>query len=39
MVDLAEHGISPEQAADLLRRLATFVEDWQRPEMDGYDAL
>ena len=28
-----------EQAADLRRRLAAFSEDWQRPEMDAYDAI
>jgi hypothetical protein len=38
-VDLAARGVTPEQAADLRRRLATFAEDWQRPEMDAYDAL
>jgi hypothetical protein len=38
-VNLAERGISPEQAADLRHRLATFAEDWERPEMDAYDAL
>jgi hypothetical protein len=37
-VDLAARGINPEQAADLRRRLAAFVDDWQRPEMDVYDA-
>jgi hypothetical protein len=38
-IDLAERGIAPEQAADLRHRLSTFAEDWQRPEMDAYDAL
>ncbi len=38
-IDLAERGIAPEQAADLRHRLTTFAEDWQRPEMDAYDAL
>ncbi len=38
-VELAERGVNPEQAADLRRRLTTFAEDWQRPEMDAYDAL
>ena len=38
-VDLAERGVNPEQAADLRHRLTTFAEDWQRPEMDAYDAL
>lgn len=36
---LGEAGIDPQQAADLRRRLAAFAEDWQRPEMDVYDAL
>jgi hypothetical protein len=39
VVDLAGRGIDREQAADLHRRLATFHEDWERPEMDAYDAL
>jgi len=38
-VDLAARGVDRQQAADLRHRLATFVEDWQRPEMDAYDAL
>jgi hypothetical protein len=37
-VDLAERGLDPQQAADLRRRLATFAEDWQQPDMDSYDA-
>ena len=36
-VNLHEHGISREQAADLRARLSTFAEDWERPEMDIYD--
>ena len=39
VVDLAGRDVTPEQAADLRRRLTTFAEDWQRPEMDAYDAL
>lgn len=39
VVDLAARGIDLEQAADLRGRLAAFAEDWQRPEMDVYDAL
>lgn len=35
-IDLREHGISREQAADLRARLSTF-EDWNDPEMDIYD--
>ncbi|MEN6458149.1 MAG: hypothetical protein ABFC63_04410 [Thermoguttaceae bacterium] len=38
-VELAERGVSREQAADLRRRLTTFSEDWDLPEMDAYDAL
>lgn len=38
-VDLAARGVTPEQAADLRNRLAAFAEDWQRPEMDAYDAI
>ncbi len=38
-VDLSQRGITPAQAADLRSRLATFEEDWNRPEMDAYDAL
>lgn len=35
-VDLREHGITREQAAELRARLTTF-EDWDDPEMDIYD--
>jgi hypothetical protein len=38
-VDLAARGITPEQAADLRRRLGAFAEDWDRGDMDVYDAL
>ncbi len=38
-VDLRERGISESQAADLRRRLASFAEDWDRPEMNVYDQL
>jgi hypothetical protein len=38
-VELSERGIDRRQAADLRHRLATFVEDWERPEMDAYDEL
>ena len=38
-VDLAERGIDPRQASDLRRRLGAFADDWQRPDMDAYDAL
>lgn len=36
-VDLPDRGIDQRQAADLRARLATFSEDWSRPEMDVYD--
>ncbi len=36
-IDLWAYGIDETQAADLRARLATFVEDWERPEMDVYD--
>lgn len=38
-VDLRERGIDESQAADLRARLRTFVEDWESPEMEAYDAL
>jgi hypothetical protein len=38
-VDLAERGIDESDAANLRARLATFAEDWERPEMGAYDAL
>lgn len=38
-VDLRERGIDESQAADLRRRLASFAEDWDRPEMNVYDDL
>jgi hypothetical protein len=37
--DLRQRGMEAPQAADLRRRLASFAEDWDRPEMDIYDAL
>lgn len=37
LVNLAERGIQPEQAADLRARLKTFAEDWNRPEASIYD--
>jgi hypothetical protein len=39
MIDLGNRGITPEQAANLRRRVATFAQDWEQPEMDAYDAL
>jgi hypothetical protein len=38
-VDLHERGIDTSQAADLRHRLATFAEDWDRPEMAVYDDM
>ena len=36
---LSDYGIGEAQAADLRARLRTFEEDWDRPDMEGYDAL
>ena len=36
-IDLRERGIDADQAADLRRRLKTFSEDWNSPEMDCYN--
>lgn len=36
-IDLRVRGIDGAQAADLRARLATFVEDWESPEMSVYD--
>jgi hypothetical protein len=38
LVNLPVRGIEKPQAA-ALRRLAAFVEDWDRPEMAAYDDL
>jgi hypothetical protein len=38
-VDLQDRGIDQQQAADLRHRLKTFSQDWERPEMDAYDAV
>jgi hypothetical protein len=38
-IDLEERGIKEAQAADLRARLQTFADDWERPEMEAYDAL
>ena len=38
-VDLAQRGVGPEQAADLRARLRAFAPDWERPDMEAYDAL
>ncbi len=39
LVDMAARGIDERQAADLRRRLAAFADDWDRPEMDIYEAI
>jgi len=38
-VNLDERGINESQAAELRSRLSTFADDWERPEMEAYDAL
>jgi hypothetical protein len=38
-VDLGERGIDEQQAADLRHRLTAFADDWDRPDMDVYDAV
>ncbi|MAF09014.1 hypothetical protein CMK11_01060 [Candidatus Poribacteria bacterium] len=38
-VDLRARGIHEQQVADLRPRFGAFAEDWDRPEMDAYDAL
>jgi hypothetical protein len=38
-MELDSIGIDEFQAADLRHRLATFAEDWDRPEMSAYDEL
>jgi hypothetical protein len=37
LVDLAERGITPEQAADMRARIGAMAEDWDDPAMDVYD--
>jgi len=36
-IDLRARGIDEAQAADLRTRLATFVAEWESPEMNVYD--
>jgi hypothetical protein len=36
-IDLRARGIDEAGAAELRARLATFVEDWDSPEMGIYD--
>jgi hypothetical protein len=38
-VSLPDRGIDEQQAADLRFRLRALAEDWDRPEMDVYDAV
>jgi hypothetical protein len=38
-ISLAERAIDEQQAGDLRQRLRAFAEDWDRPEMDVYDAI
>jgi hypothetical protein len=38
-VDLRARGVDEAHAASLRDRLKAFAEDWERPEMDAYDAL
>ena len=38
-VDLAARGIDEAQAASLRDRLKPIAEDWDRPDMEPYDAL
>jgi len=39
LIRLSERDIDEQHAADLKQRLQSFNEDWNRPEMDVYDAL
>lgn len=38
-INLSERGIDAVEAADLRARLQAISEDWERPEMEVYDAL
>jgi hypothetical protein len=38
-LDLRDRGVDAIQAADLRRRLSSFAEDWEQPEMAAYDEL
>jgi len=41
-IELAAHGVSPAQAAELRAQFVTFAEDWNDPGMavyDDYDAV
>ncbi len=36
-IDLQAQGIGKAEAAELRARLMSFVEEWERPEMEWYD--
>jgi hypothetical protein len=38
-IDLADRGLDETAAPNLLARLQTFADDWDRPDMGAYDAL
>ncbi len=38
-INLADLGITPDQAAEIRARFGGVVEDWDSPEMDEYDAM
>jgi glutamate formiminotransferase len=37
-IDLSDRGIEETAAANLLARLRTFTDDWDRSEMGAYDS-
>ena len=37
VIDLPTRGIDEEQAGELRTQFATFIEDWDSPEMSIYD--
>ena len=39
LLNLADRGISPQEAAEMRFRLGGIVEDWEDPAMDAYNAL
>lgn len=36
-IDLRERGIDKKQAKQLRSQLASFIEDWESPEMSDYN--
>jgi len=38
-IDLADRGITIEQAAEMRNRVLSFDEDWNAPGMEVYDEL